>query len=77
MNKIISLTTKEIIKDDILAHCEGRPMKRANIWINIRLYFSTLASLITVGKESSCNAGDPGLNSGSGRSTGEGIGYPL
>ena len=31
----------------------------------------------SVGKESSCNAGDPGLIPGSGRSAGEGIGYPL
>ena len=31
----------------------------------------------SVGKESACNAGDPGLTPGSGRSTGEGIGYPL
>ena len=30
-----------------------------------------------VGKESSCNAGNPGSISGSGRSSGEGIGYPL
>ena len=30
-----------------------------------------------VGKESACNAGDPGLISGSGRSSGEGNGYPL
>ena len=30
-----------------------------------------------VGKESACNAGDPGLIPGLGRSTGEGIGYPL
>ena len=30
-----------------------------------------------VGKESTCNAGDPGLIPGSGRSPGEGIGYPL
>ena len=30
-----------------------------------------------VGKESACNAGDPGLIHGLGRSTGEGIGYPL
>ena len=30
-----------------------------------------------VGKESTCNAGDPGSIPGSGRSTGEGIGYPL
>ena len=31
----------------------------------------------SVGKESACNAGDPGLIPGSGRSAGEGIGYPL
>ena len=29
------------------------------------------------GKESGCNAGDPGSITGSGRSPGEGIGYPL
>ena len=29
------------------------------------------------GKESACNAGDPGLILGLGRSPGEGIGYPL
>ena len=31
----------------------------------------------SVGKESACNAGDLGLIPGFGRSTGEGIGYPL
>ena len=31
----------------------------------------------SVGEESACNAGDPDLTSGSGRSAGEGIGYPL
>ena len=31
----------------------------------------------SVGKESACNAGDPGLIPGSGRSTGEGIAYPI
>ena len=31
----------------------------------------------SAGKESPCNAGDPGLISGSERSPGEGIGYPL
>ena len=31
----------------------------------------------SVAKESTCNAGDPSLIPGSGRSTGEGIGYPL
>ena len=31
----------------------------------------------SAGKESTCNAGDPGLIPGSGSSPGEGIGYPL
>ena len=31
----------------------------------------------SVGKESACNSGDPGLMPGSGRTAGEGIGYPL
>ena len=31
----------------------------------------------SVGKESACNAGDPGSIPGSGRSTGKGIGYPF
>ena len=31
----------------------------------------------SVGKESACNAGDPSSITGLGRSTGEGIGYPL
>ena len=31
----------------------------------------------SAGQESTCNAGDPGLIPGSGRSSGEGIGYPL
>ena len=34
-------------------------------------------SLPSAGKESACNAGDPSLIPGSGRSTGEGVGYPL
>ena len=32
---------------------------------------------ISAGKESTCNAGDPGSIPGSGRSPGEGKGYPL
>ena len=31
----------------------------------------------STGKESTCSAGDPGSIPGSGRSPGEGIGYPL
>ena len=41
-------------------------------------YISPLGFLDgSVGKESACNAGDPGSIPGSGRSAGEGIGYPL
>ena len=31
----------------------------------------------SAGRESTCNAGDPGLIPGSGRSPGEGVGCPL
>ena len=40
-----------------------------------RAALSSLESL--VGKESSCNAGEPSLIPGLGRSAGEGKGYPL
>ena len=42
---------------------------------NQEFKFSELGS--SVGKESACDAGDTCLIPGSGRSTGEGIGYPL
>ena len=35
-----------------------------------------IVQLVSVGKESICNAGDPGLIPGVGRSSGEGLGYP-
>ena len=44
-------------------------------WVSVSSYQGFLDSL--VGKESACNAGDPGLIPGLGRSAGEGIGYPL
>ena len=40
-----------------------------------KAFFSDSDTL--VGKESTCNTGDPGSISGLGRSPGEGIGYPL
>ena len=43
--------------------------------IKIQLNFVYYDS--SVGKESSCSAGDPSSIPGSGRSAGEGIGYPL
>ena len=39
--------------------------------------FIAISPGISAGKESACNAGDPGCIPGSGRSPGEGIGYPL
>ena len=48
-----------------------------NIFI-IKLFLSLVGfSHSSAVKESTCNAGDPGLIPGSGRSSGEGIGYPL
>ena len=52
--------------------------------INIETHHLTFYFLVksdfpdsSVGKESACNAGDPNLIPGSGRSTGEGISYPV
>ena len=39
--------------------------------------YPSWASDSSVGKESACNAGDPGSIPGSGRFSGEGTGYPL
>ena len=43
----------------------------------MKLVLTCLIPGSSAGKESACNAGDPDLIPGSGRSTGEGIGYPL
>ena len=43
--------------------------------VNLKLLLGYLDS--SVSKESTCNAGDPGSIPGLGRSTEEGIGYPL
>ena len=49
-----------------------------NIFIN-KYYLSILIGFpeSSVGKKSACNARDPGLIPESGRSSGEGIGFPL
>ena len=51
------------------------------LWETVWLFLKTLETELLckslVGKGSACNAGDPGLIPGSGRSAGEGIGYPL
>ena len=52
-----------------------------NIEDGIKKYFWQYYTLLfpdsSVGKESTCNAGNPSSISGLGRSSGEGIGYPL
>ena len=46
------------------------------MWISI-WFWNTGITCCSASKESSCNAGDAGSIPGSGRSTGEGTGYPL
>ena len=41
------------------------------------LYLDSICLSLSAGKESACNAGDPSLIPGWGRSAGEGMGYPL
>ena len=56
------------------------PLSRFLTRTQIDLWFSTFSLGFpdsSVGKESACNAGDPGLIPGLGRSPEEGIGYPL
>ena len=50
-------------------------MKEKRIFGGLRLIQGFPDS--SVGKESACNAGDPGSIPGSGRSAGKGKGYPL
>ena len=45
--------------------------------MGLQRVFIIVAIDFSVGKESACNAGDPSSFPGSGRSAGEGIGYPL
>jgi len=53
-------------------------IKYIYIYIPIYIYIKHMGFLgNSAGREFTCNSGDPGLISGSGRSPGEGIGYPL
>ena len=57
--------------------------KDVNEWLTLSLSFLIKLVLVwsfhysSVVKESASNSGDPGLIPGSGRSPGEGIGYPV
>ena len=56
---------------------EQLPFFFLSLYFLFFLYCEEWSPDSSVGKESACNAGDPGLISRSGRSAGEGIGYPL
>ena len=49
----------------------------ADCQIHRFMIYVMLFTVSSVGKESTCNAGDPGSIPGSGRSAGEGVGYPF
>ena len=60
----------------------GLPSMGSQSWTRLKRLSSSSSRIhsfpdSSVGKESTCNAGDPGSVPGSGRSAGEGIGYPL
>ena len=59
-----------LVSEEVAADTSSRPLFKTT---PTKLGFPDSS----VDKESTCNAGDPGSISGSGRSTGEGIGYPL
>ena len=58
-------------------------IKALKMKFTLSTYFQVCTTVVlgfpdnSAGKESTCNAGDPSLILGSGRSAGEGIGYPL
>ena len=55
-------------------------LKNCKIWDSVRFMHQLLRQGFpdsSVGKESTCSTGDPGSIPGLGRSSGEGIGYPL
>ena len=56
---------------------KGYPLQYSGLENSMDLFIIWGCPDSSVGKESTCNAGDPSLIPGSGRSPGEGIGYPL
>ena len=71
-----------VVDSDLPPHCKFSLNKINHVAFNRCQNNLSLELLLgfldgSVGKESSCNAGDPGSVPGSGRSPEEGIGYPL
>ena len=65
------------LKLPLLHDAEGRWCINVITLCDVQIPYVLLRSDGSVGKESTCNAGDPGLIPELGRSPGEGIGYPL
>ena len=61
---------QEVVKDKEASILQSMELQRAGHHLATKLGGSD-------GKESACNAGDPGLSPGSERSPGEGNGYPV
>ena len=64
-------------QDKFACGCPSAPSGSQSLWeassFGTQLGFPDSST----GKESACNSGDPGTIPGSGRFSGEGIGYPL
>ena len=68
----------ELVHSSSLRHClRGFSFLNMHLHFTLYLYYILGFPDSSVGKESACNAGDPGWIPGSGRSAGEEIGYPF
>ena len=73
LNNLVSIDPYSLI---LCPEFQGHPrLSKKRGWKLIPLLTGFLGS--SVGKQSACNAGDPGSIPRSGRPAGEGIGYPL
>ena len=69
---------KLIAKSPMKSSAQGDERERGGFPCDLKTIFSVTGFLgSSAGKESVCNAGDPGLIPRLGRSAGEGLGYPL
>ena len=76
---VVLFLSHSIVSDSLQPHgLQHARLPWSSLYPRVCSYFCPLGLPdSSVGKESTCNAGDPGSIPGSGRSTGEGIGYPL
>ena len=80
--KMLRFFKSFLVYSAILLYLSCMYIKSIWLYCNIFSFYWSIIHLqgfpsSSVGKESACNAGDPGSIPGSGRSTGEGIGSPL